>query len=110
MIFMHRYKVKCPICGSIDMYSEDFYSGPLGIEEEHHDCKRCGYGYVFAYGGYFLIVGNKWFIWSYYDYYNHNYMAKLDKNVHKAMFMAKRRWNKYHKGVTVKDGPAICPI
>lgn len=105
-----KHKIKCPICGATNatnLYHEDMFSGPLGIEEEYHDCKRCGYGYQFAYGGHLLIVGSEWFVWSYHDYYNHNYMAKLNKKINKAMFMAKRRWKKYHKGTTVKDCPAI---
>lgn len=103
-----KRKIKCPICGATDatnLYYEDYY-GPLGVEEEQLDCKRCGYYYQFAYGSHLLIVGNKWFIWSYHDYDNHDYMAKLNKKIHRATFMAKRRWDKHHKGVTVKD----CPV
>lgn len=99
-----KHKFKCPICGTTNAYHEDIFSGPLGVEEKYHDCERCGYYYQFAYGSYSLIVGNKWFVWSYSNYYNHDYMAKLNKKISKAMFMAKRRWNKHHKGITNYGG------
>ncbi|MDD6827908.1 MAG: hypothetical protein PUE12_17715 [Oscillospiraceae bacterium] len=93
-------KTHCPICKHNAKW--EYWSGPYGIEEEYITCPTCGYYYKFAYGGYAEVVGNKWFVWNYATNSNN----PIFKRMHKAEFMAKRRWKKFRKGVTCKD----CPI
>ena len=92
-------EIPCPICGR-DMRYEYWY-GPFGIEEEHQKCNTCGYYYIFAYGAYGEVVGNKWFMWS----YNTKMDSPIFRRIKRAKFMARRRWKKFRKGVTCKDYP-----
>lgn len=89
----------CPICRS--PISPQIWQSEWGTEEEIIDCKTCGYFFHFAYGDYIEIVGNKWFVWDY-----HEHRRNFFKRIKRATFMARRRWRKYRKGVTVKDCPA----
>lgn len=92
-------KIHCPICGC-DMRWEYWY-GPFGIEEEYQKCNTCGYYYMFLYGVYGEVVGNKWFMWS----YNTKMDSPIFRRIKRAEFMARRRWKKFRKGVTCNDHP-----
>lgn len=94
--------MKCPICGN--NIKNDYYYGPLGIEEEYESCPVCLYSYEFAYGNHLEIIGNKVFIWSYTDYKKSNFRQKM-KKLAKTEYNAKRNWKKHKKKTNVKKLP-----
>ena len=90
----------CPICGH--SAERTYYEESVGIVEEEIVCHTCGFYYLFAYGAYLEIVGDKYFIWG----YSASSDAPVFRRMRKAEFMARRRWKKHRKGTTCKD----CPV
>lgn len=83
--------IKCPICN--DNIKWEYWTGVWGIEEEQIYCQRCGYGYEFAYGGYFEWVKGKEYIWS----YRTKWGDPVHKRIKRDTFMARRNWKKFRK-------------
>lgn len=96
----NHYKIKCPICNNPLEYKE--IRGNWGIEESSENCKICGFYNFYAYGASITVVGDKYFITGYTTKDNNPIFKKMKR----TYFTARRRWRKYHKGVTCKD----CPI
>lgn len=87
-----NYRCTCPICNN--KAARTAYSSEWGLEEEHIDCKRCGYYYEFAYGYYIEAVKGKEFYWS----YTTKQSAPVFNRMQRAEFMARRNWKKWKKG------------
>lgn len=88
---------KCPICNNQAEWM--YWTGPLGIEEEHIDCPDCGYYYEFVYGYYIKCVKGEEFTWS----YSTKHSDPIFKRIKRATFMARRNRKKFKKAYKTKN-------
>ena len=91
----------CPICGSKTNFESYFEN--IGTIEKYIHCPVCNYRFQFCYGAYFEEIGNKYFIYFWYDNIFNN--PRLFKKINKAMFIARKRWKKHKKKTCAKNCP-----